>query len=47
MIYSRKFRLKQYRLIQITNLFDGYGSGLITGDELDDMLDLLFGDIEL
>ena len=37
--------LTQSRLIQITNLFEGYAKGLITDDELDDMHDLLFGDL--
>lgn len=46
-IYSRKFRLTQYRTLQIDDLFRGYADGLIDADELDDMLDILFGDIEV
>ena len=45
MIYSRKFKLTQYRTIQIDNIFKGYADGLITEEEADDMLDILFGDI--
>jgi hypothetical protein len=47
MIYSIKFRLSQTRLLSIEALFKGYGAGLITSDELDNMLDILFGDIEV
>lgn len=47
MIYSRKFKLTDSRRLQIDNIFKGYADGLITDDETNDMLDILFGDIEI
>ena len=40
------FELTQYRRLEIANLFKGYADYLITGDELDYMLDIIFGGLD-
>lgn len=37
------FKLNQYRRLEMDCLFNGYAKGLITDDELNDMLDITLG----
>ena len=39
------FKLTQYRRLEIDSLFKGYANELITDDELDYMLDIMFGEL--
>lgn len=39
------FKLTQYRRLEMDRLFKGYADGLITGDELDYMLDITLGEV--
>jgi hypothetical protein len=39
------FKLTQYRRLEIDSLFKGYANGFITDDELDFMLDIMFGEL--
>ena len=39
------FKLTQYRRLEMDSLFKGYANGFITGDELDYMLDIMFGEL--
>ena len=39
------FKLTQYRRLEIDSLFKGYANELITDDELDFMLDIMFGEL--
>jgi len=39
------FKLTQYRRLEIDSLFKGYANELITDDELDYMLDIMFGQL--
>ena len=39
------FKLTQYRRLEIDSLFKGYANGFITDDELDYMLDIMFGEL--
>ena len=39
------FKLTQYRRLEIDSLFKGYADNFITEDELDYMLDIMFGEL--
>ena len=39
------FKLTQYRSLEVDSLFKGYADELITGDELDFMLDITLGEL--
>ena len=39
------FKLTQYRRLEIDSLFKGYANEFITGEELDYMLDIMFGEL--
>jgi len=39
------FKLTQYRRLAVDSLFKGYANGLITGEELDYMIDLAWGQL--
>ena len=41
------FELTQYRRLELDSLFEGYANNLITGDELDFMLDITFGELSI
>ena len=41
------FKLTQYRRLEMDSLFRGYANNLITGDELDFMLDIVLGEVSI